>query len=359
VQLLPLGWNEVFQHHLELLRESQEDPQLSPARVVVEHRGAYQVITADGPAWAELTGRLRHSASDRIDLPAVGDWVALGADGRIEAVLPRRSAFVRKAAGTRPEPQVVAANIDLVFIVTSANADFNPRRIERYVAAVWESGASPVLVINKTDLGGDVDALLEALGQTRVGLSVARVSAIEQTGAEQLAPYLGPATTIALVGSSGVGKSTLVNWLLGREAQDTAPIREHDTRGRHTTTHRELIALPTGGALIDTPGMRELAVWSDDGDLSGAFADIEALTERCRFRDCQHHGEPGCALEQALERSELDPERLAHYFKLQREIAYQQERGSVAQRQEHKRTAKLRNRALKQRKRSPDGHKLH
>jgi ribosome biogenesis GTPase / thiamine phosphate phosphatase len=197
------------------------------------------------------------------------------------------------------------------------------------------------------------------LGQTGAGLPVARVSALEKRGAEQLAPYLGPQTTIALVGSSGVGKSTLANWLLGRDAQDTAPIREHDTRGRHTTTHRELIALPSGGALIDTPGMRELAVWSEEGDLSGAFADIEALAERCRFRDCQHHGEPGCALEQAIERGELDPERLEHYFKLQRELAYQKERGSVAQRQELKRTAKQRNRAMKQRKKGPDGFKLH
>jgi ribosome biogenesis GTPase len=330
-----------------------------PARVVVQHRGAYQVISAGGPAWADLTGRLRHEAADRMALPAVGDWVALDADGRIEAVLPRRSSFVRKAAGNPTEPQVIAANIDVVFIVTSANAEFNPRRVERYVTAIWESGASPVLVINKTDLGGDVDALLDSLGQTGVGLPVARVSAIEQRGAEQLAPYLGPQATIALVGSSGVGKSTLANWLLGREAQDTAPIREHDTRGRHTTTHRELIALPAGGALIDTPGMRELAMWSEAGDLSGAFADIEALSERCRFRDCQHGGEPGCALSQAIERGELDPERLEHYFKLQREIAYHQERGSVAQRQELKRTAKQRNRAMKQRKKGPDGFKLH
>lgn len=358
MQLPALGWNEVFQHQLGLLRESHQDPALHPARVVVEHRGAYQVITAEGPAWAELTGRLRHVACDRMDLPAVGDWVALDTDGRIRAVLPRRSAFVRKAAGNRTEPQVLAANIDAVFIVTSANADFNPRRIERYVAAIWESGASPVLVLNKTDLGGDIEAPLDALGQTRVGLPVARVSALEQRGADQLAPYLGSQQTIALVGSSGVGKSTLANWLLGRNAQDTGPIREHDAHGRHTTTHRELIALPTGGALIDTPGMRELGMWSEDGDLSGAFGDIEALSARCHFRDCQHQGEPGCALQQAIERGELDAERLAHYFKLQRELSYHRERGSLAQRQEIKRTAKLRNRALKQRKKGPDGFKL-
>ena len=359
VQLPALGWGELLQQQLELLRESRNNPLLSPGRVVVEHRGAYQLITSDGPVWSEITGRMRHGAADRIDLPSVGDWVALNPDGRIEALLPRKSAFIRRAAGTIPEPQVIAANIDFVFIVSSANAEFNPRRIERYVAAIWESGASPVLVLNKTDLCADVEGLLASLGPSGVGLPVARVSATERRGEEQLLPYLGPQKTIALVGSSGVGKSTLVNWLLDREAQDTQPIREDDAHGRHTTTHRELVALPMGGSLIDTPGMREFALWSDEGDLSGSFADIEALARRCRFGDCQHQGQRGCAIAQAIADGELEAERLQHYFKLQREISYQKERGSPAVRQEQRRRSKLINRALRQRKRGPAGFKIH
>lgn len=359
MQLLALGWGDSLQQELELLRGARRDLTLRPARVVVEHRGAYQLISEDGPCWAEPTGRLRHQALDKLDLPAVGDWVALQAEGRIEALLPRKSAFVRKAAGDRTEPQVIAANIDRVFIVTSANSEFNPRRIERYIAAIWEGGASPVLVINKTDLCDDVSGLIDSLGSAAIGLPVARVSALEQRGAEQLSPFLGPQSTVALVGSSGVGKSTLANWMLGRDAQDTGGIREHDAHGRHTTTHRELIALPGGGALIDTPGMRELALWSEEGDLSGSFADIEALSERCRFSDCQHRGQPGCALDQAVETGTLDPERLEHFFKLERELAYQRERGSLAVRQATKSRHKARVKAMRQRKKGPEGGKLH
>lgn len=356
---MALGWGDSLQQELERLRGSRADSTLRPARVVVEHRGAYQLIAEDGPCWAELTGRLRHQALDKLDLPAVGDWVVLQAEGRIEAVLPRKSAFVRKAAGDRTEPQVIAANIDRVFIVTSANTEFNPRRIERYIAAIWESGASPVLVINKTDLCEDVGGFIDSLGSAAIGLPVARVSALEQRGAEQLSPFLGPRTTVALVGSSGVGKSTLVNWMLGRDAQDTGGIRVHDAHGRHTTTHRELLALPTGGALIDTPGMRELALWSEEGDLSGSFADIEALSGRCRFIDCQHRGQPGCAIDEALSAGTLAPERLEHFFKLERELAYHRERGSLVARQSIKKRSKAHVKALRQRKKGPEGGKLH
>ncbi len=358
MQLQALGWGETLQRELELIIQAHQDLTLRPARVVVEHRGAFQLIGADGPCWSEPTGRLRHRARDRLDLPAVGDWVALHNDGRIEAVLPRKSAFIRKAAGTRPDPQIIAANVDFVFIVTSANSEFNPRRIERYVAAIWESRASPVLVINKTDLDTDVDGLVDSLGAAGVGLPVARVSGLERRGLEQLAPYLGPQTTLALVGSSGVGKSTLANWLLGRDAQETAAIREHDAHGRHTTTHRELIALPSGGALIDTPGMREFALWAEEADVSGAFADIEALSARCRFVDCQHRGQPGCAIDEALETGELEPQRLEHFYKLQREVAYQEERGSLAVRSAIKRRGKARAKELRQMKRGPNAGKL-
>jgi ribosome biogenesis GTPase len=355
MSLHSLGWNEGLQRELEQLQAANPDATFSPARVIVEHRGAYDLITADGPRTAEPTGRLRHEARDKRDLPAVGDWVAVGADGRVDAILPRKSAFIRRAAGVRSEPQVIAANVDVVFIVTSANADFNPRRIERYVAAITEGGALPVLVINKTDLCADVDALVTSLGGAATGLEVARVSALERRGLEQVASHVKPGATIALVGSSGVGKSTIVNWLLDRESQTTGEVSEHDARGRHTTTHRELIPLPGGAALIDTPGMRELALWSDDGDVSVAFDDIEALAKSCRFVDCQHQGQPDCAVARAVELGELESVRLEHYAKLQRELAHQRDKGSPVARQAVKQSGRARSRSLRATKRGPGG----
>jgi ribosome biogenesis GTPase len=242
--------------------------------------------------------------------------------------------------------------------VTSANADFNPRRIERYLAAIAASGAAPVLVINKADLCTDAGALVESLGSLAAGLPVANVSALERRGREQLEPYLLPGSTVALVGSSGVGKSTLVNWLLDSDAVETGAIREHDARGRHTTTRRELLVIAGGAALIDTPGMRELALWADDAESPGPFADIEALATQCRFLDCQHSGQPGCAIQAALERGELEAERLSHYAKLERELAWQRDRGGLASRQAGKQMGRARARALRQRKRDPSGSKL-
>jgi ribosome biogenesis GTPase len=358
MSLHSLGWSDRLQHELQRARNERPESRLFPARVLIEHRGAFQVESDSGHCWAELTGKLRHEAVDKLALPTVGDWVLLGDGGRIEAVLPRTSAFVRKAAGPRSEPQIVAANIDHVFVVTSANADFNPRRIERYLAAIAASGAAPVLVINKADLCTDAGALVESLGSLAAGLPVANVSALERRGREQLDPYLLPGSTVALVGSSGVGKSTLVNWLLDSDAVETGAIREHDARGRHTTTRRELLAIAGGAALIDTPGMRELALWADDAESPGPFADIEALATQCRFLDCQHSGQPGCAIQAALERGELEAERLLHYAKLERELAWQRDRGGLASRQAVKQMGRARARALRQRKRDPSGSKL-
>lgn len=352
MQLISLGFDDQRQQQLEQLRSQRGEPRLEPARVSAEHRGAYQLLTEAGTCSAELTGKLRHEALDRRDLPAVGDWVALGPDGRVEAILPRRSAFVRKQAGQRPEPQVVAANIDYVFVVTSANADFNPRRIERYLTVIAESLAQPVIVINKADLCPDVTALVASLDPSALGVPVVHISALERRGLEQLEPYLGGRATIALVGSSGVGKSTIVNWLLARDAQATAPIREYDARGRHTTTHRELHPLPGGGALIDTPGMRELGLWTDDDRAGGSFEDVEALAQQCRFVDCQHHGQPGCAIAQAVTDGTLDAARLASYEKLQQELASARRRGSHAERVEQKRAGRTHNKALKASKRN-------
>jgi ribosome biogenesis GTPase len=347
MQLSSLGFGDDIRQQLGLLRAARSEPRLEPARVIAEHRGAYQLVTESGLCTAELTGKLRHDAQDRRDLPAVGDWVALGPDGRVEALLPRKSVFVRKQAGQRPEPQVVAANIDYAFVVTSANADFNPRRIERYLAAIAESGARAVIVINKADLCDDVQAFASMLGPSAVGVPVTCVSALQGRGLEQLEPFLQGQPTIALVGSSGVGKSTIVNWLIAEQKQSTAPIREHDARGRHTTTHRELHALPAGGALIDTPGMRELAVWADEDPQIGSFEDIEALGQSCRFVDCQHRGQPGCAIARAVSEGSLDPARLAHYEKLQRELTHALQRGSQAEREKQRSTGRARSQALR------------
>jgi ribosome biogenesis GTPase len=351
-----LGWGDALQQQFELFAQSHPALPLQPARVVAEHRGAYQLISATGPSWAEPTGRLRHLAQGRIELPAVGDWVAVDDQARVVGVLPRKSVFVRKVAALRTEPQVVAANVDRVFIVTSANSDFNPRRIERYVAAIWESGASPVLVLNKTDLCEDVELLLASLGNAALGLPVVCVSARERRGGELLLSHLGPQITVALVGSSGVGKSTIANWLLGREALDTAEI-DGEERGRHTTTHRELFALPGGGALIDTPGMREFSLWSDPDEVEGAFADIEELAQRCRFIDCQHQGQPGCAIGDALATGALEEERLQNFFKLQRELRHQEQRKQQPAGERLQKQKQIA-RAVKQRRKGPLGAKL-
>jgi ribosome biogenesis GTPase len=350
VTLESIGYDGALEQELTALRAAHGEPALTPARVVTEFPGSYRVLTREGPGEATLGGRLRHLAMGRLDLPAVGDWVALSPGARVEAVLTRKSCFVRKEAYKSSEPQIVAANIDRVFVVTSANSDFNPRRIERYVSAIAESGATAVLVLNKIDLCEDIDALLDSLGAARVGLPVARVSALDRRGKDELVAHLPPAGTIALVGSSGVGKSTLTNWLLGYDALATQAILERDDRGQHTTTHRQLLPLPGGGALIDTPGMRELGLWN--ADLDSAFADVQALAQRCRFGDCRHEGEPGCAVAGAVRSGELEADRLQNYFKLEREQRYVEERHSHSRREAQKRFSKMVSRSNRQRMKS-------
>ena len=322
-----LGWNPFFQQHFESL----DDPALAPARVARQDRQLCLVYTDAGELTARLAGRLRHEAASPADLPAVGDWVAVEprpAEGAatIRAVLPRTSCFLRKAAGSHADEQVVAANVDSVFLVSGLDGDFSPRRIERYLTVAWDSGAAPVVVLNKADLCGDVAAPVAEAEAVALGVPVLAVSAAERRGLDALAPYLAVGHTVAFLGSSGVGKSTLINALLDAERQAVRAVRADDSRGRHTTTHRELIPLPGGALLMDTPGLRELGLWGDETSLSASFADVEELAARCRFRDCAHRGEPGCAVQQALAEGELAVERWQSYLKLQRELRHLERR---------------------------------
>lgn len=296
---------------------------------------------------AEVTGNLRFQADDREDFPAVGDWVTIKArheeqKATIHRVLPRQSKFSRKAAGATTDEQIVAANIDTVFLVNALNDDFNIRRIERYLTITWESGVNPVIILSKSDLCADVEEKVAAVESVALGVPVHVISAEKGVGLKELTTYFQQNQTVALLGSSGVGKSTLINCLYGENVQDVKEIRDDDSRGRHTTTHRELILLPDGGILIDTPGMRELQLWESEESLSHSFGDIEELASQCHFRDCSHQKEPGCAVKKALEEGTLDQGRFNNYQKLQRELAFLERK----QDQKAQRAEKLRNKRI-------------
>jgi ribosome biogenesis GTPase / thiamine phosphate phosphatase len=312
LNLNDLGWDDGFAAALEPYANC------IPARVSAQHRGEYDVLAERGELRAHVAGRLLHEASSGADLPAVGDWVALR-DETIHAVLPRRSAFLRKVAWSQTEAQVLAANIDTVFVLTGLDEDFSPRRIERYLTLAWESGATPALVLTKADLCRDPLALLLEAEQVALGVSTHVVSNLTGEGLDELAPYLGPAKTVALLGSSGVGKSSLANRLLGGEVQVTKELAVDGT-GRHTTTARELFRLPSRALLVDTPGLREVQLWDADEGIQEAFADIDELAADCRFNDCAHMREPGCAVQAAIDEGRLPRERLQSYRALQREL---------------------------------------
>jgi ribosome biogenesis GTPase len=315
--LVSLGFDDFFASQLERLG----NPQWVPARIVAEGQSSFHLAGCRAPL-GDLSGTLRGSLT-KVERPVVGDWVAVvdGADrASIQHVLERRTTLLRRAAGTLAEPQVVAVNVDVFFVVTAVNREFNERRLERYVAAVLNSGAEPVIVLNKVDLADDLAPLLEAIERAAIGVPVVRASAASGEGVDALRAYIGTGKTVGFIGSSGVGKSSLMNRLLGREAQAVGGLRG-DERGRHTTTARQLIELTGGGVLIDTPGLRELGLLDDAGGVDTSFVDVMAFAERCRFRDCAHEGEPGCAVLAAVASKELPAERLASYRKLQKETA--------------------------------------
>jgi ribosome biogenesis GTPase len=316
---------------------------LIAGRITVQQRGLYGLVTELGELSGQISGRLARDAEPG-GYPAVGDWVAVAARpgeqaATIHAVLPRRTAFVRRAADSLATEQVVAANVDIALLVASMNADLNPRRLERYLATAWQSGARPVVVLTKADLAGDVEAdgYIEAAQGVAFGAPVLAVSVVTGEGMAALSAELAPRETSVLVGSSGVGKSSLVNALAGEALMATSHIREDDARGRHTTTHRELIRLPSGHLILDTPGMRELGLLDADAGLSATFEDVEALAGACRFGDCSHGSEPGYAIRAALAAGELDPGRWKGFVKLQRELAYQRTKDSPEAREAHRR----------------------
>jgi len=327
-----LGWNSFFQEHFRLMKV----PGSVPARVISESKGSYQVYSQYGELTAKISGKMRYHAEAENQYLAVGDWVIIKPlvkeqKGTIHAVLPRKSKFSRKVAGELTEEQIVSANVDTVFIVSGLDGgrNFNLRRIERYLTLTWSCGATPVIVLNKVDLCPNVDVCIRSVEAIAPGISIHPVSAKEQIGLDELRNYLARRHTVAFLGSSGVGKSALINALLGAEKQKIGEVRDEDRMGRHTTTRRELILLPGGGMVIDTPGMREIQMWVGDDDLQGAFYDIEMLAKRCRFSDCSHNAESDCAVRAAIDHSDLDPARLESYRKLQNELTY------LASRKEH------------------------
>jgi ribosome biogenesis GTPase len=341
VSIIQWGWDGYF----EAVWSGSDRESAVPARIVAQHRGCWRVAGDFGERTAEAAGKLRLAAEEGADWPAVGDWAAVELDtasgpALLREVLQRRSAFVRKTPGKKIAEQVLAANVDTLLLVSALDGDFNPRRVERYLAQCWESRAKPVIVLNKADVCRDAHEKAAEMERVALGAEVCVVSAKTGRGLRELEPLLRPGKTLAMLGSSGVGKSTLANRLLGDTRQEVQEVRASDSRGRHTTTARQLFVLPGGALLMDTPGLRELQLWGAEEGVAQAFADIDELAQQCRFSDCRHEGDPGCAVRAALDAGVLDPARLENWRKLEREQEFLRRRMDPEARQTEKRRIK-------------------
>jgi ribosome biogenesis GTPase len=351
MKLAELGWNDFFAQAFV----SHAAEGCVPARVSLELKGFYEVTGEFGAKLGQCTGKFAGTAFSPADFPTIGDWVAVslqtGDDTRahIHAVLPRRTRFSRKAAGEQEIEQVVAANIDTVFLVSALDANYSLHRIERYLAAAWASGAQPVILLNKADLAEDTEERTREITTIAPNVPVFVVSAQTRRGLKALAPYLLSGATIALLGSSGVGKSTLINRLVGEKLQDTQEVRDTDGKGRHTTTQRELLVAPDGFIVIDTPGMREIQPWAAGAGVEAAFGDVAEIAARCKFRDCAHTVEPGCAVQAALADGSLDLDRWQSYLRLGRATAHEVRRHDRQAQQQHKSRSKRGAQSLRQR----------
>ena len=327
LSLKALGWSAFLQRQLQ--HQLDENPAQIPARVIRQDLNLYHLVTPGHNLLGFLPGKTRRRSQSKSGLPAVGDWVLVSADTTnkksneqvlITSILPRESKFSRKEAGNKLSEQVIAANIDVIFIVTSLDDNFSIARIERYLLLTWQGGASPVIVLNKTDVCDKPAQQLKQVQKIAAGTPIHTTSALHNQGIKRLQAYIKPGTTVAVLGSSGVGKSTIINQMLGFNHFDTGAVRKTDSRGRHTTTHRELCALDAGGLIIDTPGMRELQFWADDASLHNSFGDVESFAARCKFSDCAHATEPHCAIKRALEKGDLAPSRFKSYMKFRLEL---------------------------------------
>ncbi|MBN2183752.1 MAG: ribosome small subunit-dependent GTPase A [Candidatus Krumholzibacteriota bacterium] len=330
MKLSDLGWDRYFEEEFKPF----QDMGFSAMRISRENRGKYIAYGEQGEYACEISGKFRFETASKGGFPSVGDWVAVSERSNenkatIHGLVPRKNAFSRKVAGEVTDEQVIAANLDYVFIVTGLDLNFNLRRIERYLSVAWESGAVPVILLNKSDLCPDAEDRKNEVESIALEVDVHAISASQNLGMEILGRYISAGRTVAFLGSSGVGKSTIINTLLGTDRLEVREVSDSNSKGRHTTTFRELIILPNGGMVIDTPGMRELQVWGDEEGLKHVFDDIEELALDCRFRDCSHGDEPGCAVQKAINNNILSPERFESYLKLKREYGYLAKRQSM------------------------------